>query len=367
MAKRTTRLFTGVIVCWGCFPVELTAQQPRPEDVHLDAMRGLATIGSADQRRIAEWVERRVDQLSSAVRAAKAHQDPEAVKAARNKAFVEFRDRVLRQFRHAGNSSPFSTQLVVQTTQVAVKKFGDVGLDGVVAWALSRVLVDMRAPQTVTGLLAGLQSKSESARFTCARGLTELRNGLAGNKGVLTGVVRAVVAAGLIEASPVVLSHLYRVIAVPAQTAEVFDAFMSLFDKRLDYRRGPAVRADGAELEALRFFRTSSVLNALSPTQKSQVVGRVAVFLRMDAERYNTPGLQHDERIKLEMSMEAAESILAALVSGRPSGIAKELQRGGHEKRADILAKVYEWVGDPQSQQAGALGAAPWNVPIGAP
>jgi hypothetical protein len=43
------------------------------------------------------------------------------------------------------------------------------------------------------------------------------------------------------------------------------------------------------------------------------------------------------------------------------------IRRGGHANSAAVLAEVAKWIGDPNSNTAGALNAAPWNVPNGAP
>ena len=60
---------------------------------------------------------------------------------------------------------------------------------------------------------------------------------------------------------------------------------------------------------------------------------------------------------------------LAELVgpTGKGGKIREELAASGADRRAEVLAEAYKWVGHPQSKEPGALNASPWNVPIGAP
>jgi hypothetical protein len=167
------------------------------------------------------------------------------------------------------------------------------------------------------------------------------------------------------EASPVVLAHLYRALSVPGQAPAVLTAFLRVFDQRLGFRRGSAVVCDGAEQSAWEYFRGN--LAGLDNDQKAELVRRVAVFLRLDAERYNAERLSEEEIIKLELSLVEAEAVLVANVQGQSARIDATLQRGGQAVQAEVLAKVHEWVGDTGTQQAGVLNAAPWNVPTGAP
>jgi len=183
----------------------------------------------------------------------------------------------------------------------------------------------------------------------------------------LDEVVQVLKVAGLAESSPIVLGRIYLTLAHPTQLPAVFDAYLAIFEKRLKDRRGGAVIADGAEVEAFEFFRTPNVLAALNQNQKEQLARSLAVFMRMDAERYNTTGLDFYEVDRLERMMDSGEAILAEMAPGKGGKIRDEIAGGGQDRRAEVLAEAYKWVGHPQSKEPGALNAAPWNVAVGAP
>lgn len=332
------------------------AQDTTPEDETINTIRQLPQISAADQRRITDWVQVQVDKLSAT---------PEA---GRQAAAVAFRKTFKTQFENQANTPPFKAQLAAQTAAVAATQFGNTKLDQWVAFALSRVLVDMGGIETLPGLYAGLKSKQDSARYLCAQGLSALKTAIAADKAKLDEAVGALKEAGLAESSPIVLGHIYLALAHANQAPAVFDAYRALFEKRLKDRRGGVVMADGAEVEAFEFFRTTGVLAALNQDQKAQLAGSLAVFLRLDAERYNTTGLEFYEVDRLERMMDGVEAILAELVGpGKGGKIRDEIAAGGQDRRAEVLAEAYKWIGHPQSKEPGALNAAPLNVAIGAP
>ena len=119
----------------------------------------------------------------------------------------------------------------------------------------------------------------------------------------------------------------------------------------------------------VEFFRLRAVINTLSQPQKTQLVGSLAVLLRSDAQRYGEEKLKDFyEKDALERRLHGIEAILVTVVGGGNGGrIRAEIEAAGHEQRAQILKEAYKWVGDAAAQTSGALNAAPWNVPIGAP
>ena len=107
---------------------------------------------------------------------------------------------------------------------------------------------------------------------------------------------------------------------------------------------------------------------SLTPQQKSQLVSRVAVFLRFGAERYNVPGLGFGELDMVERVLDGAEDVLAGVVGGNQGGkIRDALSAGGPGKNRAALQEAYRWVGNVVNGTKGVLNAAPWNVPVGAP
>ena len=332
------------------------AQEASPEDETINTIRQLPQISPADQRRIADWVQVQVDKLAAT---------PDA---GRQAVAVAFRKTFKTQYENPANSPPFKAQLAAQTAAVAAAQFGNAKLDQWVAFALARVLVDMGGMETLPALVAGLKSKYEPARYLCAEGLSAQKTTIAADKTKLDEAVQALRMQALIESSPIVLGRIYLALAHVTQVSVVFDAYLAIFEKRLTDRRGGAVMADGAEMDAFEFFRNSNVLTALNPAQKEQLARPLAVFLRQDAERYNTTGLDFYEVDRLERAMDCVEAILAELAGpGKGGKIRDEIAAGGQDRRAEVQAEAYKWVGNPQSKEPGALNVAPWNVAVGAP
>lgn len=344
----TVGLLLGVPT--GAAPAQSTAS----EDEVLDAMRASANLSSGDQDRIARWIEKRLNDLAAAAR----EDSTAALKA--------FRARMNAQYSHANNSDAFTIQLAAQTAIAAEERFNEAKLNTTAARGLARVMADMGRPETAPGLVACLRTSDDAARFLCVQALVAQKGRLTADQGRFTQLVPALREAGLAESSPVVLGRLYSMLAQPNHVEIAFDTFMGLFDRRLSIRRGPAQAVGGAEIEAFEFFRTSGVMAALTNEQKAQLVRRLAVFLRLDAERYAVPELSFEEKANIDHLLWVGEEILAAAV-GQQGGIRKELEAGGHESRNKVLEQVYAWVGRAENGENGVLSEAPWNVPAGAP
>ncbi len=333
-----------------------SARAQSNDDAAIDQISRMRDIGAGDQGRIGQWVEREVDAL---VR-----------KAATNDASVlgAFRAKMSGRFNDSGNTEAFRTQFAIQSTRVAVARFQNPAVRPIAARALATVLGEYQRVETLDGLLAGLPVSDAATRYLCARALTKLASEIGPNAEAFAKTLEALRQAGLAETSPVVLSRIYLALAYPNQVPAVLDAYMQIFDKRLDYRRGPALVVDRAETDAFEFFRTAGVVNALSADQKNQLASRLAVFLRLDALRYSADELTRYEPEALELRMVAAEDVLRTLVgAGKGGDMAGELATGGHARRGDVLNQAHAWVGNAESNQNGALNEAPWNVPVGAP
>jgi len=124
--------------------------------------------------------------------------------------------------------------------------------------------------------------------------------------------------------------------------------------------------SDGADVSAFEFFRTPAVLSTLSAPQKEQLVRAIATFMRFDAQRYGTPNLTFVEIDHIQRSLDGAEEIIAAVVGNVKGGDIRGGLAAGQSPQ-EILQQAMLWVGDAKSDQPGALNAAPWNVPVGAP
>lgn len=356
----------------GLLPLSAGAQAPGADDA-IDQIRKLDEIRALDQERIKEWVQREVDSLA----ALSGGNGRGSLDASPFKTFVA---RFASQYTHVSNTPPFREQFAAQTAGVAAAEYAKADLATTVAVSLARVLLDMNGVEVVSGQIAGLKASDSTARLLSASGLVQQRDVIRKEQSRLGAVIAALRAAGTVESDSRVLGRVYEALAYGNQVQPVLEAYLDIFDKRLAYRRGPAVVADGAELQAYEFFRTRTVVAALNPSQKKDLVSRLAVFLRLDAERYNdstlvppgdpkVPDLGYYERDRLERMLDAVEEILATLVGSSAAGgeIRKAFASGGYESRAVVLEQAYRWVGHPTTNQSGALGAAPWNVPIGAP
>ncbi|MFQ5591812.1 MAG: hypothetical protein ACE5HE_11665, partial [Phycisphaerae bacterium] len=286
-------------------------------------------------------------------------------------AFRQFRDRLDKLYRDPANTQAFDSELARQVSRRAAEAFADADLNAVVARALARVLADMSVPETFDALLAGLRTTDAGARFLCAKGLRKLQPSIAQDRAKLERTVEALKAAGLVETDAVVLAWIYLALSYPGQAEAVLDALLAIFDKRLEYRRGPAVFVDRAEVDAFDYLRQPGVLTAISVEQKAALAARLAVFLRLDAERYADADVGSDtraqERTDLERRLDGLETCLEAIVGSSEGDIRGELRVGGHDRREAVLQQAYRWIGHPTTHKPGALNQPPWNVPIGAP
>lgn len=370
---RFVRCGIAPLCLWiGLLPLSARAQAPGSDDA-IDQIRKLDEIRTLDQERIEEWVQKEVDLLAGL--SGGSERGP--LDASQFKTFVA---RFASQYTHAGNTTAFRVQFATQTAGVAAAEYAKADLATTVAISLARVLLDMNAAEVISGQMAGLAASDSTARLLSASGLVQQRDAIRKEQGRLGAVIAALRAAGTEESDSLVLGRVYEALAYGNQMQPVLEAYLDIFDKRLAYRRGAAVVADGAELQAYEFFRTRTVVAALNPSQKKDLVSRLAVFLRLDAERYNdstlvppsdpkVPDLGYYERDRLERMLDAVEELLATLVGSGAAGgeIRKAFASGGYESRAVVLEQAYRWVGHPTTNESGALGAAPWNVPIGAP
>lgn len=346
-------MMVPVVICAGV----AIAQQPSREDAAMDTIRGRASLTSNDVARIGDWINAEVGKLEGGLEGDSPGPLP------------SFLARFADQYSNTANTPDFRTQLVAQTNTLAVTKLPQANVSILVARGLATVLVDFKRIEAVDGLLAGLSAKNADVRALCLAGLRDLRTAIEGDAAKLPQVVQTLRQAGSKETDSTVVAGIYSALAYENQVALVFDAYMDILEKRLALRRGPAIFAPWAEVELVEFFRLPSVVNGLSQPQKTQLVGRLAVLFRADAQRYNAEEFKdYYEKDGLERRLPGIEAILVAVVGGGNSGrIRAKLEKGGHEQRAAILIEAYKWVGDPGEQTQGTLNAAPWNVPIGAP
>ena len=333
----------------------------------LSGIRAKDTIGRTDHRAIHDWIREQVEVFTKS-------EEPDR--------FKRFRTAFTEQLRDPANSEQFVRALAKQAGVVATEDFAKADTDPTVAHGLARILLDIKRSDRLPGLIAGLVSKEAVVRFLCARGLAEEIPTLENDKDQRLAAITALRLAGAAESEYVVLSRIYLALAYDKQVQEVFDGFMALFDVRLQLRRNAAVFVDRAEVDAYSYFLR--VASQLTAPQKAELVKRIAVFLRLDAERYAARWagkvLSVDEQQSLESRLGAAEELLGVIVgNGRGGDITAKLEYSFSKtvgvvqdpaKKDTMLRALAQWVGAADSDgtpKSGILNDAPWSLPIGVP
>lgn len=359
-----------LFVAVGCVLIRgAAAQTASTEDAAIDQIRRLSNIAAIDRDTIRNWVQIQVDRLERESKGDGLNGD----------GFKAFRSRFNQQYTNTTNTSEFRAQFAAQTAAVAEAAFAKPDLNPTVGWALAHVLVDMpRERETIPGLVAGLTASVPVARYLCADGLTAQHAAIASDANRVAAVIQKLRDAAVGETSAAVLGRMYEALAFPGQQAATLEAYLAIFDSRLDRMRSSPGAVDGAEISAFELLRADRFLAALDANQKAGLVRRIAVFMRMDAQRYNDASLAPpsdpsaadltaDEREIIERRLDAEEEILVKIVGDKGVKIRDAFADGGYELRAEVLRRARAWVGDAEANQSGALNEAPWNVPVGAP
>jgi len=358
MMMRNRNIVTWAACFLGALVTTLAYGQAVPkEDEMLDTVRG-TNPSQSDQRRIHEWTQGKITKLK------------QAVKTDGLKALRDYRAYFSDQYNNSGNDNAFRQTLASQMASVTANEFQP-ETDPIVSQTMARVLLDFGTIETLPGLTAGLSSTDQPTRYLCADALSRLTTAISGDKDKFETTVASLVKAGKSEKNPVVLSRIYLALSYKAvaQVPAAADAIIAIMESRVAARRADQVGIDRAETDALRFFMSSGVIGALSQPQRSQLVLATATLLRMDADQFNKANITPDDLDHLIRRLIREEEVLVALVGSNTSAgnIAKEIDEGGHLRRNEVLQQTYLWVGDPSSQTAGVLNAAPWDVPLGAP
>ncbi len=325
--------------------------EPSPEATAIEMIRRLDPIGDGDQTRIGDWVRVQIDRLA---------QIPEAERQQAGKAF---RQTFRSQFGNSNNTPAFKTQFVVQTARKAEEVLTRDSTDLQVAFAVARVLVDFNRAEALPGLLAGLKSQWPVARYLSARGIQGLHQSIVSEKDKSERVITALREAANAEKDGVALGQIYRAISACGQGSAALDAYLAIMESRLAKRQDP--ESLGAEIAVYQQFRDPAAINTLNQGQKVQLVSRLAGFLRVYTERYNTANLDFDEIDRLERGLALAEEILETAAGTAGGTIRRQLEDGGYDRRGDVATEAFKWIGDPNNDTPGTLNAAPWNVPMG--
>lgn len=360
------------IITLGVITPELRAQNRNPENATIDGIRVLTTIGNLDQERIRRWIQFEVDQLTDLPK----NNGSDGFHAAGFKTFLR---RFLRQKNDTGNTNAFLTQLSTQTAAVATQTFQQAGGSITAIRSLARAIFELSTPETLAGSLVGIQTADNASRFLCAKIITNLRSTISQNQGTQNQVMQTLQNAGMAETDPIVLGQIYTALKIGNDNSSLLNAYEKIFDQRLKKRKAQMVKVDGAEMHAFDILRQPTVVNAMNANQKSSLAQRLAVFMRLDAQRYNDPMIappteagQPDfnfrERDVIERRLDAVEDILTAIAGSNKGGkVRNVLANEGFDGRGNILNEVHKWIGNAQANTRGVLNNAPWNVRVGAP
>lgn len=332
--------------CW------VHAQQATRLDAEVDAIRAQSSFSPAEEQVIGQWVAEKVSTLGD-------RPDPDAYRA--------FVTRLDAERLNVSNSAAFLRALAAAISSVAETRLSRESTNSTVARGLTKAMYDLDRIEAAPGLIAGLSSPSQGARYLSAKGLGRLADRIEADKGVKVQVIAAVHAAGVREANPYVLRQMYAALVFPSLAPESLNAILAMVDRRIERRREGVRAVDGAEVPVTRYLRDPSpaIRGALKNEQKAEIVQRLAFLLRSYAQRYRDSGVPDEERETIELLLDGIEDILAAFV---PSGGGNIRGRMSTDlDPAGIWAETVRWVGDPESQTAGVLNGQPWNVPIGAP
>ena len=275
---------------------------------------------------------------------------------------------IVNRVREAPDTTqPFRDELAERIGVFAESPLSDENLPPGRATELLRTLIDLDDVRTRPGLVAGLKLPHPSVRYLAVKGLRQLRDRLASDPAQVPAFVDALREAGVRESNGVVAERIYDALAFSTPTPEVIAAFDAILGARIErYARG-AVFADEAESTAISYLSAIT----LNRDQRAAFVGRLAVLLRIDVERY-LAGLQAQfnpgQRNAIERRVYITEEFISRAVgsAGLDVGNVRRALAGPEAGiTAAIQFELNKWIGTPETQ--GVLNQPPWNVPVGAP
>ena len=344
----------------GCASAWAQTTSPGPAGTALDAIRGRAPTGEADDKVLDEWIAAEVRSLLEA---------PDPVRA------DAFRTAFKTQIADAKNAPEFTGRFAERTAQAFAKELADCAkLAAPAARAMAWVLTDFKRAGTVDGLEAGLKCADKpDVRFLCAGAFSALRDTIGPNAVLLERTLRILREAGQAETNGVVVAAIYDALQFTGsdRLAGGAEAMLDVLEARLQKRKafpgGPV--CDGGELRVLAFFQK----NALPQALKERLVGRLAVMLRLDVERLAQAGakpgeavLSESEQAALAESLDLCEALLAQLVApGNAPNVRGALKKAPDVRTPEMKLELNKWIGTEETP--GILNETPWKVAKGAP
>ena len=341
-----------IVLLFAALAGVVPASAQSPEDIALDAVRTRSSIPTGDPA-IGNWIAYQIKKLR------------EDLQVGSTQADDDFLHAYNTQYNHPENSASFKTRFVEQTGRRFATEF-EKGqrLEVTVGMALARTLAAMKDLGTLGALSAGLTAMGQPAvRYTCANVFSELRPAIQGGAGQSARIIALLRDAGALEKSGVVLTQIYDALFYRAVNLEAaVEAILDVIKGQLRIREQGAPACDGAERVAFNFLRTE--LNNLQ--DKSRLVAVLAAYLRLDTERYRAEGVSDEEKYLIELTVDAAESLLVRVAApARPVPNIREAMKHVVDRDINIPLELNKWVGTAQTK--GVLNSPPWNVPVGAP
>lgn len=312
----------------------------------MEDLRKRTPAGENDRQTIDDWLEAEFGEIRSSP--------------------GRFRNIVNRVREAADTTQPFRDALAERIGLFAESKLAGADLPPGQASELLRTLLDLDHVRTRPGLVAGLKLSQPAGRYLAVKGLRGLRDRLTSDPAQVSAFIDALREAGAREPNGVVAERIYDALALPTPTQEVIAAFDAMIGARIErYARG-ALFADEAELTGISYLSTIN----LNRDQSAGFVGRLAMLLRLDIERY-VAGLRAQfnpgQRDAIERRVWVTEEFIERAVrpaAGQGGNLREEMGTAAPDV-SGLIMELNNWIGTPQTP--GPLNEAPWNVPVGAP
>ncbi len=350
--KCSGRVLGALAAAWLICQSAAMAQQQSPQDLAMDTLRTRQPT-DLDDKIFNDWIDMELQQLEQA---------PAAAKAAAAQQFVQ---RFADQYNNEKNTPEFKQRFAERMAAIFIQELKKgAQLDTDVARAIARVMLQVQSIRLLDALLAGIQFPDDVVRYLSAQGLTAIQGAVAADARLAAQTIQTIAGIGANEANPVVAAELYRAISYPQHPEDSVNGILTMMDGRLKILSQPGVELDRGELPALYFLSSEAVANAVNAA-KVEVVRRLAALLKIDVERYATPGLSDAETAAIEETIYEAEALMSSLVNvpagERKPSITEKMQKGGPAAPIDMQVELNLWIGTPTVQ--GVLNKPPWNIP----
>lgn len=361
-ARFVSTLHFGVIVSWrlplfafaaliGLLASTVAAQSVTDDPV-LDELRRRAPSGAADEKIIDDFLAAQITKLTA--------------KDASPATGQAFRD-LLKRVREASDTTQGFRDVLATRLGLASKAEFDKSqaLSASAAETLVHAMLDARDKRTAQGFAAALAHPDAAIRYLGAKGLQVVRDTLVATPdNEIKPIVEKLQPAGVAETNAVVVDRIYLALSFTQPAPEAFEAQAAILEARVDRYRKTGVMNDTAEVTLLNYLTRVQVPSAPAAT----IVRHAATLLRLDVERFaalNAPGASAGEADAIAGRIDACERFIKKVTGLSGGDIGRKMQSGDVAAAVQMKLELLGWIGS--AQEDGALTAAPWSVPRGAP